>query len=58
VALVEWEGEEIPLNQQAELLSLSRASLYYKPVEPSQAEIAIKHSIDYILHTHSTAQEK
>jgi putative transposase len=43
---VEWEREELPLNQQAELLSLSRSSLYYRAVKPSAAEIAIKHRID------------
>ena len=31
---------------QAELLGLSRASLYYMPVGPSAREIAIKHRID------------
>ena len=33
---------------QAELLGLSRASLYYRPVPPSPAEIALKHRIDEI----------
>lgn len=33
---------------QAELLTLSRSSLYYQPVEPSAEEIAIKHRIDEI----------
>src|SRR5258707_1331261 len=31
---------------QAELLSLSRSSLYYKPIAPSATEIAIKHRTD------------
>jgi len=37
---------EIPLTAQAELLSLSRSSLYYEPVGPSEREINIKHRID------------
>ena len=30
------------------MLSLSRRSLYYQPVPPSAAEVAIKHAIDRI----------
>jgi putative transposase len=41
-------GNELPLTQQAELLSVSRSSLYYQPREPSPEEIAIKHRIDEI----------
>jgi putative transposase len=37
-----------PLSVQAELLSLSRSSLYYQPVLPSAAEVALKHRIDAI----------
>jgi putative transposase len=48
VALVERESGELPLKQQAELLSVSRSSLYYQPREPSPEEIAIKHRIDEI----------
>ena len=39
---------EISLAAQAELLSVSRSSLYYQPVGPSAKEIAIKHRIDEI----------
>ncbi len=46
VALVERESSELPLIQQAALLSVSRSSLYYQPREPSAEEIAIKHRID------------
>lgn len=46
LALVEWEQGELSLQQQAELLSVSRASLYYQPVAPSAEEIAIKHRLD------------
>ncbi len=48
MALVERGSSELPLTQQAELLSVSRSSLYYQPREPSAEEIAIKHRIDEI----------
>jgi len=51
VALIERASNELPLAQQAELLSVSRSSLYYQPREPSAEEIAIKHRIDE-LYTH------
>lgn len=40
----------MPLTRQAQLLSLSRASLYYQAAAPSAEEIAIKHRID-VLYT-------
>jgi len=48
LGLVEWEREQLPLKEQAELLSLSRSSLYYKSREATAEEIAIKHRIDEI----------
>lgn len=36
------------LKKQAELLSISRSSLYYQPVPPTAAEIKLKHRIDEI----------
>jgi putative transposase len=36
----------MPLTVQADLLSLNRSSLYYKPVAASAEEIAVKHRID------------
>ncbi len=52
LALVEWipvdTAAELPLSVQAELLSLSRSSLYYQPVLPSAQEVAIKHRIDEV----------
>jgi len=42
----------MPLKTQAELLSLSRSSLYYVPVGPSAREIAIKHRIDELYTVH------
>jgi putative transposase len=47
VALVERETKaDVPLRTQADLLSLSRASLYYRPRRPSAEEVALKHRID------------
>ena len=46
LALVGRAGGELSLQQQANLLSVSRASLYYQPVAPSAEEIAIKHRLD------------
>jgi putative transposase len=48
LALIEREGSELSLSAQAELLSLSRSSLYYKPIPPTAEEIAVKHRIDEI----------
>ncbi len=50
--MLEWESSELPLATQAELLSLSRSSLYYQPVGPSAKEIAIKRRIDEIYTAH------
>jgi putative transposase len=50
--MLEREDGELPLTTQAELLSLSRSSLYYEPVGPSAKEIAIKHRIDEIYTQH------
>jgi putative transposase len=38
----------LALTTQADLLSLNRTSLYYQPVPPSAAEVALKHRIDEI----------
>src|SRR5215208_5482535 len=45
--LIEKESE-LSLSTQAELLDISRASLYYKAVEPAAEEVAIKHRIDEV----------
>jgi putative transposase len=50
--LIEWENPILPLKVQAELLDLSRASLYYVPMGPSAEEIAFKHRIDEIYTKH------
>jgi putative transposase len=51
-ALVEHDRDALPLNTQAELLSISRRSLYYQPVPPPPEEVAIKHRIDEIYTAH------
>jgi len=50
--MLERTHSELPLAAQAELLSLSRSSLYYEPLGPSAKEIAIKHRIDEIYTKH------
>lgn len=46
--LVERGLTTIPLAVQAELLNVSRSSLYYRPQQPSAEEVALKHRIDEI----------
>jgi putative transposase len=46
VALVEREDVAVALRTQADLLSISRSSLYYQPRQPSAEEVALKHRID------------
>lgn len=46
MGLIERERGELTLQQQADLLSISRSSLYYQPVPPSAEEIGIKHRLD------------
>ena len=48
VSLIERAESELPLNMQADLLSLSRASLYYQPRPPSTEEVRLKHRIDEV----------
>src|SRR5437868_2363363 len=48
VALIERGSDDLALSVQAELLGVSRSSLYYRPVEPSADEINLKHRIDEI----------
>lgn len=50
--MLEWEANEISLATQVELLGMSRSSLYYEPVGPSEKEIAIKRRIDEIYTQH------
>ena len=48
MALIDREDSELCLSAQADLLSISRSSVYYKAVEPSPREVGIKHRIDEI----------
>ena len=45
---MEWEASELSIKAQAELLSLSRSSLYYKPKGPSEREVQLTRRIDEI----------
>jgi putative transposase len=53
LGLLEWKGSEHSILVQADMLSLNRSSLYYKPVPPSSEEIRLKHRIDEIYTEHS-----
>ena len=53
VNMIEWQDSELSITKQAELLSLNRSSLYYKPVGPSAEDVAIKHRIDEIYTKYS-----
>jgi len=44
--LVERGHPDVPVVAQADLLGVSRASLYYQPVTPAPEEVALKHRID------------
>ncbi len=48
MALVDRADPVVSLTEQATLLRLSRASLYYRPVAPSPEEVACKQWIDEI----------
>jgi putative transposase len=52
VALLERGSDDLALSVQAELLGVSRSSLYYHPVDPTPEEIALKHRIDAIFTAH------
>ena len=45
-------SEKLSIKKQAELLSLNRTSLYYKPTPISQEELGIKQIIDDIYTKH------
>ncbi|TMN18721.1 transposase [Lentibacillus cibarius] len=50
--MVDWDDPELPISWQADLLGINRSSLYYKHVQPSPEEVAIKHQIDEIYTKH------
>jgi putative transposase len=48
LAMIERTNNRLPLKTQAELLSVSRSSLYYQPKAPSVKEVQAKRRIDEI----------
>ena len=48
MSLIERAEGELSLSLQADLLSLSRSSLYYQPRPPSAQEVRLKHRIDEV----------
>ena len=50
--MVDYPNRELPLTTQADLLSLSRSSLYYVPVPPTPDELYLKRRIDEIFTQH------
>jgi hypothetical protein len=50
--MLEKDHSELSRKMQAELLGLSYASLFYKPVPPSLRELAIKGRIDELYTAH------
>jgi len=49
LTFLEREAKEVSLKVQADLLSVSRASLYYQPASPSSEELAVKRRIEALL---------
>ncbi len=52
LALIERQAADLSLAVQADLLSLSRASLYYRRKQPLAQEVTIKHRIDELYTDH------
>lgn len=50
--MLEKDHAELSLKVQAELLGISYSSLFYKPLPPSERELAIKRRIDEIYTAH------
>lgn len=50
--MLEKDHPELSLKVQAELLGLSYSSLFYKPMPPSERELAIKRRIDEVYTAH------
>jgi putative transposase len=50
--MVDWEDHEMSITTQAELLSLNRTSLYYRPVSVSPETLALRHRIDEVYTAH------
>jgi len=52
MAMIERTNNRLSLKTQAELLSVSRSSLYYRPKAPSAQEVQAKRRIDEIYTAH------
>jgi len=50
--MLDFRDPDLPVTVQSELLGLNRSSLYYKPVEVSAEELAVKRRIDEIYTEH------
>ena len=46
--MLERSASDLTLSEQADLLGVSRSSLYYTPRPPSDWEVRVKHRIDAI----------
>ena len=46
--LLDRPALNLTVREQAELLTLSRRSVYYQPTAPTTEEVTIKHAIDTI----------
>ena len=60
LALVDRQDPVLSVRTQATLLGLARSGLYYRPVAPRAAEVAIKHRLDelYTAHPYYGAPEQ
>src|SRR3982751_744355 len=50
--MVEHQPEALALSTHAELLGVSRSSVYYQPPPPPLEEVALKHRIDELYTAH------
>jgi putative transposase len=50
--MIEKNDKQLSITKQAELLSINRTSLYYKPVQPGDEEFRVKRIIDEIYTAH------
>jgi putative transposase len=50
--MIERDNLGLSIVKQAKLLTINRSSLYYKPIQPSPAELALKRRIDEIYTAH------
>lgn len=53
MVLVELEGSEFSLVQQADLLIIKRSSINYQPVQPSTKLLQLRRCIDEIYTAHT-----